>query len=205
MSGQRRLVLWRHGQTSWNLGERFQGQTDVPLDETGLAQAGRAARLLAALRPEVIVASDLRRAADTAATLGRVTDLPVAYDKDLRERYMGSWEGRTAADVRQRWPEAWQARQPHDGETLAEVAIRVEGALRRAAEAADGSVVVAVSHGSALRLGMVRLLGFPEELWNRVGALSNCSWSVLSEDRSGWRLVEHNAGTLPEPVLSDDR
>jgi probable phosphoglycerate mutase len=53
---------------------------------------------------------------------------------------------------------------------------------------------------------MSELLGIPEDLWNRFGGLSNCCWSVLSERRDGgWRLAEHNAGTLPEPVLSDDR
>ena len=50
-----------------------------------------------------------------------------------------------------------------------------------------------------------RLLGFPEELWGAVGPLANCAWSVLGRRRSRWRLLEHNAGTLPEPVLSDDR
>ena len=68
----------------------------------------------------------------------------------------------------------------------------------------DGLLVV-VSHGAAVRIGMLAWLGFPEELWGRFGGLSNCSWSVLEEGRIGWRLVEHNAGTLPEPVLSDDR
>lgn len=119
---------------------------------------------------------------------------------------MGEWEGLTAAEVRTRWPEGWKARQPADGETRLEVAQRVEGALHRATSALDGAgTVVVVSHGSSLRLGMVRLLGLPEDLWSRVGALANCSWSVLTESSSGWLLIEHNAGTLPEPVHSDDR
>ena len=62
-----------------------------------------------------------------------------------------------------------------------------------------------VSHGAALRLGMSRLLGMPEELFGALGPLSNCSWSVLGRRRGRWRLLEHNAGTLPEPILSDDR
>ena len=55
-------MLWRHGQTTWNLEGRFQGQSDIPLDRVGEAQAERAARLLAALHPDAIVASDLIRA-----------------------------------------------------------------------------------------------------------------------------------------------
>jgi probable phosphoglycerate mutase len=67
-------------------------------------------------------------------------------------------------------------------------------------------LAVVVSHGAALRLGMSRLLGMPEELFGVLGPLSNCSWSVLGCRYGRWRLVEHNAGTLPEPVvLSDDR
>jgi probable phosphoglycerate mutase len=64
---------------------------------------------------------------------------------------------------------------------------------------------VVVSHGAALRLGMSRLLGMPEELFGVLGPLSNCSWSVLGRRHGRWRLLEHNAGTLPEPILSDDR
>jgi ribosome silencing factor RsfS/YbeB/iojap len=79
-----RLVLWRHGQTVWNAERRFQGQSDIPLDEVGQAQAERAARLLAALRPDLIVSSDLSRAAQTAAPLSRLTGLEVTLDKDLR-------------------------------------------------------------------------------------------------------------------------
>jgi probable phosphoglycerate mutase len=53
---------------------------------------------------------------------------------------------------------------------------------------------------------MSRLLGLPEDLLGVLGPLSNCSWSVLGQRRGRWRLLEHNAGTLPEPViLSDDR
>jgi probable phosphoglycerate mutase len=56
-----------------------------------------------------------------------------------------------------------------------------------------------------LRLGAARVLGLPEDLWGAIGPLANCAWSVLGRRRGRWRLIEHNAGTLPEPVLSDDR
>jgi probable phosphoglycerate mutase len=62
-----------------------------------------------------------------------------------------------------------------------------------------------VSHGAALRLGMERMLGLREEQGGVLGPLSNCSWSVLGRRGSRWRILEHNAGTLPEPVLGDDR
>ena len=210
-------MLWRHGQTVWNAERRFQGQSDIPLDEAGQAQAERAARLLAALRPELIVSSDLSRAAQTAAPLSRLTGLEVTLDKDLRERSGGCWEGLTDTEIRTRYPVEHANWSPPDGEPSAVVAERVAGALLRVAEAVlargDGSdpamttgLAVVVSHGAALRLGMSRLLGMPEELFGVLGPLSNCSWSVLGRRYGRWRLVEHNAGTLPEPVvLSDDR
>jgi len=209
-------VLWRHGQTVWNAERRFQGQSDIPLDETGQAQAERAARLLAALRPDLIVSSDLARAAATAAALARLTGLEVTLDKDLRERHGGCWEGLTDTEIRNRYPVEHANWTPPDGEPSSVVAERVAGALHRVAEAVvaekdaepemSTGLAVVVSHGAALRLGMSRLLGMPEELFGVLGPLSNCSWSVLGRRYGRWRLVEHNAGTLPEPVvLSDDR
>ena len=204
-------MLWRHGQTPWNAERRFQGQSDVPLDETGQAQAARAARLLAALRPDLIVSSDLSRAAVTAAALARLTGLDVTLDKDLRERHGGCWEGLTDTEIRTRYPVEHANWEPPDGEPGTVVAERVAAALRRTAaivEAEAGPVsrlAVVVSHGAALRLGMSRLLGLPGDLSGVLGPLSNCSWSVLGRRRDHWRLLEHNAGTLPEPILSDDR
>jgi probable phosphoglycerate mutase len=201
-----RLVLWRHGQTVWNAERRFQGQSDIPLDTTGEAQAERAARLLAALRPRLIVSSDLQRATMTAAPLARLTGLEITVDKDLRERFGGRWEGLTDAEIRAQYPAEHAAWSPPDGETSAVVAHRAKAAMRRIADGmAAGALAVVVSHGAAIRLGMSELLGLPQELSGILGPLANCSWSVIDRRRDRWRLLEHNAGTLPEPVLGDDR
>ncbi|MFG2077498.1 histidine phosphatase family protein [Nonomuraea maritima] len=202
----KRIVCLRHGQTLWNVEQRFQGHSDIPLDETGLAQAARAASLLAALRPTVIVSSDLQRAHETALALARVAKLDVAVDKDFRERGGGAWEGLTREEIAARWPEEYVSWDAPGGESVTEVAVRVGAALRRwAARLDDDGLLVVASHGAALRLGICDLLGLPESLWPALGGLGNCSWSVLQEGRKGWRLLEHNAGTLPEPVHSDDR
>jgi probable phosphoglycerate mutase len=199
-------VLWRHGQTIWNAEGRFQGQTDIPLDDTGEAQAALAASRLATLRPEAIFSSDLSRAASTAAPLARLTGLPVRLDKDLRERSGGSWEGLTDRQIGERFPVERVTWNPPDGEPTMAVAERVGAALHRIAETvSDGGLTVVVSHGAALRLGMARMLGLREEVFGVLGPLSNCSWSVLGLRNGHWRLLEHNAGTLPEPVLGDDR
>ncbi|MFF4617604.1 histidine phosphatase family protein [Nonomuraea jabiensis] len=202
----KRIVCLRHGQTLWNVEQRFQGHSDIPLDETGIAQAARAASLLASLRPTLIVSSDLQRANDTALALARVVGLDVSVDKDLRERGGGEWEGLTRDQIAARWPEEYVAWEAPGGEPVADVATRVAGAMRRwVTKLDDDGLLVVASHGAALRLGICELLGLPEQLWPALGGLGNCSWSVLQEGRRGWRLLEHNAGTLPEPVRSDDR
>ncbi len=204
-------MLWRHGQTAWNVERRFQGTTDVDLTEAGRAQAKRSARLLATLRPHAIISSDLRRTRDTAAELASVTGLDVTYDEALRETYAGAWQGLTHDEIMARFGEqyaAWkrgEAVRRGGGELETEVADRAAPLVERAADKLpSGGVLVVVSHGGTIRTTIGRLLGLPSPSWEALGGLSNCAWSVLGEGVRGWRLLEHNAGSLPEPVLGDD-
>jgi probable phosphoglycerate mutase len=207
----RRVILWRHGQTAWNVERRFQGSTDVELTETGIAQARRAAGLLVHLRPDAIVASDLSRAAATAAELSVCTGLEVTLEEGLRETYAGVWQGLTHEEIIARYGDeyaAWKRGEPvrrGGGELETEVADRAAPVVLRHAEKLpeDGTLVV-VSHGGTIRTTIGRLLGLEPHSWESLGGLTNCCWSVLGEGARGWRLLEHNAGTLPEPVLGDD-
>ncbi|MFF3493603.1 histidine phosphatase family protein [Streptomyces sp. NPDC002795] len=207
----RRVILWRHGQTAWNLERRFQGTTDIGLTEAGVAQARRAARLLASLRPDAIVASDLERASSTAAELTALTGLDATYDESLRETYAGEWQGLTHEEIIARFGDqyaAWKRGEPvrrGGGELETEVADRAAPVvLRHADKLPDDGLLVVVSHGGTIRTTIGRLLGLEAHHWEGLGGLSNCCWSVLGEGARGWRLLEHNAGTLPEPVLGDD-
>ncbi|MYS95300.1 MULTISPECIES: histidine phosphatase family protein [Streptomyces] len=207
----RRIILWRHGQTAWNVERRFQGTTDVELTETGVAQARRAARLLDALKPDAIVASDLKRAANTAAELAALTGLDVTHDEALRETYAGAWQGLTHEEIIARYGDeyaAWKRGEPvrrGGGELETEVADRAAPVvLRHAEKLPENGTLVVVSHGGTIRTTIGRLLALDPHNWETLGGLSNCCWSVLGEGARGWRLLEHNAGTLPEPVLGDD-
>jgi len=214
-------VLWRHGQTTWNREHRFQGQTDIPLDEVGEVQAEQAARQLAALRPGALFSSDLVRAQQTAAPLSRLTGLPVSLDKDLRERFGGDWEGLSDAVIRERYPAERATWNPPNGEPTLVVADRVATAFARIADTLEaGQLAVLVGHGAALRLGMERILGLSALGGPTLGSLVNCSWSVLELRDAHWRLNEYNVTapdaatlggspfdaprTLPEPVTGDD-
>lgn len=194
-----RLVVWRHGLTEWNAVNRVQGQHDAPLSALGLEQAAAAAARLADLRPDAIVASDLRRAADTAAALAAVTGLPVATDPRLRERFFGEWQGLTLAEVRRRWPvevDRWRAGDPSPGcgiEHLDELAKRAAEALREAAGRSQDGTVVVVTHGGAARMGCAELLGWPEAVARTLAGLANCHWTELRDDPvRGWQLWGHN-------------
>ena len=206
MSETLRVLFWRHGRTAWNVENRFQGQTDIGLDRVGHAQAERAAGLLATLTPDLVVASDLERAADTAGYLGRAADLRIEYDKGLRERYGGSWEGLTGVEIARRWPAEHAGMDIPDGEDVAEVGDRMQAAVDRALERTPaGGLLVVVSHGAALRMAISRMLDVPDEQREILGPLSNCSWSMLARRRDTWRLGVRTAASLPEPVvLSDD-
>lgn len=223
-SAQRKLVLWRHGRTDWNLNNRFQGALDIDLDEVGIAQAAAAANVLSSMAPTAIVSSDLSRARRTAQALATRVGLGVTTDERLRETNGGQWQGLTRPEILERDPEllnAWVAGhdvRPPGGETRGEVAERMMAAIDdHLTSIPRGGTLVIVSHGGALRGAIGSLMRLLPHQWTALGVLSNCSWSVLVEaelppahagaaGETVWRLSEYNAGSPPEPALgADDR
>ena len=211
----RQVVLWRHGRTEWNVAGRVQGQSDIPLDDVGREQAREAAARLAALEPHRIVSSDLLRAAETAHILGEITGVEVEFDQRLREMNFGEREGLTWQEAWDRFPDgirAWVSgdeTQIPGSETHRQAGERFAAALTEILEdLPNRGILVVVAHGAVLRTGACVFLDIPESHWGTFGGLGNCSWSVLEETSFGghskWRMTEWNAGTLPEPVLSDD-
>jgi probable phosphoglycerate mutase len=207
-----RLIVWRHGRTEWNLQDKIQGQADIPLDTVGVEQARAAAARLASLAPTRLFASDLQRAAATAGHLAALTGLKIEYDEALREIHVDDWAGMTMAELAAINPEAAARirngepqRRGTNGETVEEVASRFAAALSRISEqgSAEDTIVIA-THGLAARVGICLFLGIPQGSWPAFGGLSNCNWVSLLPGRSGWRIEEWNAGSLPEPVMSDD-
>ncbi|MFG3708834.1 histidine phosphatase family protein [Micromonospora sp. NPDC047670] len=205
-----RLIIWRHGNTDWNAAGRVQGQTDVPLNDLGREQARAAAPLLAALRPDAIVASDLSRAADTAAALAALTGLPVGTDPRLRERHFGLWQGLILAEAAERHPAEyarWRAGDPDPGagiETLDDLGKRVGAAFQDAADLAPGGTVVVTTHGGGARQGVGQLLGWEHAVLRTVGSLSNCHWTELRhDDARGWHLRAHNVGLITVPATTE--
>lgn len=194
-----RLILWRHGRTAWNLDGRIQGQTDPHLDEVGLAQAAQAAPRLAAMRPDLLVSSDLRRASATAEALSAITDLTVELDVRLRERDFGPWQGLTQDEISAAYPEdfvRWGTGDFRDSriESMDDMMKRVGEALRELADRVGDGVAVATTHGGAARAGIAALLGWPVELVGTLRGLGNCRAAELTHQPShGWQLRAYNA------------
>jgi broad specificity phosphatase PhoE len=144
------ILLARHGETDWNLENRVQGQTDRPLNATGLEQARALAYRLAAEALVAVHASDLVRARDTAAIVAHAHGLDVTIDPDLREKNFGSWEGLTDVEILERFPDAVRGRWG-DGETSEAVAERAIAAIDRIRALHPVGPVLVVSHGGPLR------------------------------------------------------
>ncbi len=160
-AASRVLFLARHGETAWNLEQRWQGQTDVDLNDSGRAQAAALAVRLAAHRITRIIASDLARARETAEIVARHLGIDgIGIDPELRERGYGIFEGLTRAECEAQHPHEWAAyvgdrsHTPARGEPDAQVAARMQAAVARAGARADGEphgAVLVVSHGGSLR------------------------------------------------------
>ena len=168
---RRTIYLARHGETAWNRAGRWQGHTDVELNEEGRLQAHALGRDLIARGIVRAHASDLARARETGEIIAGLMGLPpVATDPGLRERGFGVFEGLTREESEQRFPEAWlryksgAGDSPPGGEPREEVVARMQQAVRAVAAAlradhpGDGSGL-AVSHGGAIRLLVKSITG----------------------------------------------
>jgi broad specificity phosphatase PhoE len=194
MSSPIRLYLARHGRTAWNALGRFQGHSDVPLDELGRAQAAELAQALHG-RIQAVITSDLLRASETARIVADALEIPLlALDSDLRERGYGVFEGLTRDECIARHPAIWSARErdrnfePPGGEPRALVLARMQRGLGRAVELVRGRYdsALVVGHGSSLRMFIEVLTG------EHVESFANMEFRELLHDASGFSLAQRS-------------
>jgi probable phosphoglycerate mutase len=191
-----RICLVRHGETDWNAEKRIQGQTDIPLNETGRAQALAAAFGLAHFRFSAIHASDLARALQTAGAAAERLGLEVRPTPGLRERHYGIFQGLTADEGALRFPAAharYAARDPdydfETGESLRGFAARVAAAVDDLVRHHAGQTVLAVTHGGVLDIVYRRATGRPLET-PRDFTIPNAALNWFDFDVHGWHLVK---------------
>lgn len=163
-----RLCLIRHGQTDWNIEGRYQGQSDVPLNQAGCLQANGLAGRLQGQSFAAVYSSDLIRAKKTAEVIAASFHLPVVIDHRLREINQGEWEGQHVEAIKARYLQLWQQRamdpasfRPPGGETVQEVSTRVYLALDEITGIYRSGTVLIVSHGLALATAICKVNRIP--------------------------------------------
>lgn len=193
-----RIILVRHGQTAWNAGageERFRGRTDLPLDETGLAQASAVARRLKSEPIAAIYASPLSRARQTAVPLAVALDQPIYGDDGLLDINYGQFQGLTHAKAAVAYPELYtlwratpgQVRFP-GGESLADVRARLLALLDELAGQHPDETVVLVGHQIVNKVLACTLLGLDlDQIW-RIGQETACV-NVFQQADGGWHTL----------------
>ena len=162
----RKIYIIRHGETDWNRERRFQGQTDIPLNDRGREQAVALAKQFGDLLPfDRIVTSDLGRARETAEIMSRGYDTPIFSDAGFREMNFGKWEGLDTKAIRERWPvelEEWFFSGRLDvegGESQEQLFERVWGSFRHWADKTDYEKMAIVCHGGSCGVLFCGVLG----------------------------------------------
>jgi probable phosphoglycerate mutase len=194
-----RFVLVRHGQTAWNREERFRGQSDVPLNETGLLQASATAgRIAEQWRPAAVYCSPLLRARQTAQAIARPFGLPVQPHAALNDIHFGLLQGLTVPEASERWPDVVDAwfRTPHlaqlpGGESLAEVNARAMAAVHALAALHPGDTIVLVGHLVLNRVLLLGVLGLGGDRFWRLGQ-DTCAINVFECEDGDFTLLALN-------------
>lgn len=198
-----RIIAIRHGETSWNVASRIQGQRDIGLNETGRWQARRVGEALADENITAVYSSDLGRAHQTAQEIAEMTGIPVVRTEGLRERSFGIFEGMTFDEIHQTWPDHaqnWRRRvpdwqPPEGGESLLELRERVRRTMEALAARHPGEQIVVVAHGGVLdtlyRIATGQEVNSPRTWELPNGAINRLLWTPEGFTLVGWSDTQH--------------
>lgn len=191
-----RICMIRHGETAWNAEGRVQGQLDIPLNDTGRAQARATAEALAGHDFTAIYCSDLSRVRQTAEPAARRLALPVSYDAALRERHYGMFERLTYVEVREKHPVEYARFRDKDpefdfngGESLRGFHERSLGAIGRVIERHPGEQVLVFTHGGVLEM-VYRHAGELGLSSPRDFEIPNAGINWLEITPQGWKVLQ---------------
>lgn len=180
------LILVRHGVSLWNEEGRIQGHQDVPLSFEGYQQALAVAERLARIPFSAVYTSDLQRARLTAEEIARRKGLSPICLQDLRERFLGEWEGLSLQEVQEKYADLLALYRsdpvrynPPRAETFLDLQKRVSQAIEKIAEDHPQETVVVVCHGGPIRVFIAWVLQMPLNLIRRLQIVKNCSITVV--------------------------
>jgi 2,3-bisphosphoglycerate-dependent phosphoglycerate mutase len=199
----------RHGETAWNAAGRVQGQLDIPLSDTGLAQARAVSRALAGEHFDVLYSSDLVRVQQTAAPTAAVLQKGIVFSERLRERHYGIFQGMTYAEARERMPEEFLRFKNKDpdydfqtGESLQAFNLRVMSFVKEMLEKERGRNVLVFTHGGVLevlyRYATKRGLSRPRDFEIPNAALNRFEHAAGAWQVQCWAEVAHLAAALDD-------
>ena len=195
-----RFILVRHGESEGNLTNRFAGQIDVPLTETGRKQAECTGEYLKNEKIDVFYSSQLTRAYETACTVAKHHNKPVTKVKGLNEINGGQWENKTYPQIKEAFPESYNLWQNNiglvkcdGGENVEQVQQRVYSAIQKIAEENAGKTVFIGFHGMALRSFITKIMGISLEKMHTDSVwASNASITYVDYENGKFTLIEHS-------------
>lgn len=196
------IILFRHGQTDWNINEQIQGHTDIPLNQEGERQALGLQDKLKGYNPVAVFSSDLSRASKTAGIVLGDKKVEIIHTPALRERYMANWEGRLVSELME-WlkqqeisvdsftqEEYLSHKWNGDVESYGEVYGRLSRLIKSEAPSRLGSTLFMSAHGGVLRSVLYTLNYKPDLKWQ----VSNCAFIKLQVSEAGEITIEATEG-----------
>jgi len=193
-----RLILVRHGETRWNKEGRFQGQSEIELNDKGLDQAQKVARALPKLRPTALYSSPLPRTLMTASAISKCLSVPLITKDELKEVNLGELEGITGQEMRSKYADIYAAwrEDPTDvafpaGESIRQLQTRAWQTIKQLEKTHPDDTVVVVSHNFAIRSILCGFLGLPLSMFHRL-RVDLASISVVHANPASYQVLSIN-------------
>lgn len=182
------IILIRHGETEWNVLHRFQGISDVPLNETGRKQAGFAKQGLEGTTLTAIYTSPLQRAMETASIIRGERNIPVYAEEGLKEMGVGEWEGLLVSEIDEKYPGLYDVWRTHPSQIQLQGAEPFDKTRERAMKTFwkivgenRGGTVLLVSHMMCISSILLTVAGFPlDEVWQH--PITNGALNIVTVD-----------------------
>ena len=194
-----RIVLVRHGQSEGNLVRSFLGHTDLPLTELGHRQAECTAKFLEGMEIDMLYASDLKRAWQTAEHIAEHKELCIIADPTLREIYAGKWENELFDELPKKYGDDFSVwlnniglSRCTDGESFVELYNRIIPEIQRIAELNDGLTVCIATHATPIRCVRLKAHGYGFERAKELGWTSNASVTVVDVENGEFSIVHEH-------------
>jgi len=200
------IILIRHGETEWNVGEVFRGRADIELSETGIKQAELLAEYLSNIKIDAIYSSPLKRALKTAQVIARYHSIDIEITHGLIDFDYGQWQALPHQEVKDNYPELYREWTIHPdrvimpgGESLDDVRKRTTGLIDEVIAKHKG-IIILVTHRVVNKVLICALLGLDNShFWNIIQ--DTCGITTFNYENGRFILTRHNDTSFLKPVF----